>query len=225
MTNLATVLVDTATGTPTDRPCGSTSRCSPTGSSPRRARAVAGVLRARGLEPGDRVGMVFPNVPAVPAGCSTGRCSPACAVVPMNPLLKAREIEYYLEDSGAKFVFAWDDVAEAAGRGADAGRHRGAVVAATGRPPEQLGRRRAGRPRPSSAPTTTPPSCSTPRAPPAAQGRRAHPRQPAAPTPRPRARRCIEITAGRRGDGLPAALPRLRADLRAQRVGARPARA
>ena len=42
----------------------------------------------------------------------------------MNPLLKGREVKYYLEDSGASIVFAWKDMAEEAGKGADAGRHR-----------------------------------------------------------------------------------------------------
>jgi long-chain acyl-CoA synthetase len=41
-------------------------------------------------------------------------------VVPMNPLLKAREIAYYLEDSGARLLFAWDATAAEAGKGAEA---------------------------------------------------------------------------------------------------------
>src|SRR5262249_43399524 len=32
-------------------------------------------------------------------------------VVPMNPLLKQREVDYYVSDSGAAAVFAWHDVA------------------------------------------------------------------------------------------------------------------
>jgi long-chain acyl-CoA synthetase len=36
------------------------------------------------------------------------------AVVPMNPLLKAREVEYYLRDSGARLVVALDANADAA---------------------------------------------------------------------------------------------------------------
>ena len=38
-------------------------------------------------------------------------------VVPMNVLLKKREVEYYLSDSGAKLLFAWFDFAEAAETG------------------------------------------------------------------------------------------------------------
>ena len=37
----------------------------------------------------------------------------------MNPLLKGREVKYYLEDSGAKIVFAWKDMAKEAGKGSD----------------------------------------------------------------------------------------------------------
>ncbi|MDQ1648176.1 MAG: long-chain acyl-CoA synthetase, partial [Frankiaceae bacterium] len=40
-------------------------------------------------------------------------------VVPMNPLLKGREVKFYLEDPGAKILFAWGDFEEAASKGAD----------------------------------------------------------------------------------------------------------
>jgi len=45
-------------------------------------------------------------------------------VVPMNPLLKGREVTYYLKDSGASIVFAWHQMADEArtaaeGRGVD----------------------------------------------------------------------------------------------------------
>jgi long-chain acyl-CoA synthetase len=43
-------------------------------------------------------------------------------VVPMNVLLKEREVNFYLGDSGAKLLFAWHDFADAAETGAaDAG--------------------------------------------------------------------------------------------------------
>ena len=37
----------------------------------------------------------------------------------MNVLLKGREVAFYLEDPGAKILFAWHDFAEAAGTGAE----------------------------------------------------------------------------------------------------------
>ena len=40
-------------------------------------------------------------------------------VVPMNPLLKAREVAYHLSDSGAKVILAWHGFAEAARGGAE----------------------------------------------------------------------------------------------------------
>ena len=59
------------------------------------ALRVAAGLRSRGVEPGDRVGMVLPNVLSFPV-VFYGALLAGAAVVPMNPLLKAREIEYYL---------------------------------------------------------------------------------------------------------------------------------
>jgi long-chain acyl-CoA synthetase len=82
------------------------------------ALRVASGLRSRGVEPGDRVGMVLPNVLSFPI-VFYGALLAGAAVVPMNPLLKAREIEYYLKDSGARLVVAGEQsaepVAEAAG--------------------------------------------------------------------------------------------------------------
>jgi long-chain acyl-CoA synthetase len=40
-------------------------------------------------------------------------------VVPMNPLLKAREVSYYLGDSGARLIFAWHGFAGEAQAGAE----------------------------------------------------------------------------------------------------------
>jgi long-chain acyl-CoA synthetase len=82
------------------------------------ALKVAAGLGSRGVQPGDRVGMVLPNVPSFPV-VFYGALLAGAAVVPMNPLLKAREVEYYLRDSGARIVVALassaDAVVEAAG--------------------------------------------------------------------------------------------------------------
>jgi long-chain acyl-CoA synthetase len=74
------------------------------------ALRVAAFLRDRGVQPGDRVGMVLPNVPSFPV-LFYGAELAGAAVVPMNPLLKAREVEYYLRDSGARMVLAAEQVA------------------------------------------------------------------------------------------------------------------
>lgn len=72
------------------------------------AAAVAGDLRAHGVLPGDRVGLVLPNVPAYPV-LFYGALLAGAVVVPMNPLLNAREVEYYLTDSGMTVVYGLDN--------------------------------------------------------------------------------------------------------------------
>jgi long-chain acyl-CoA synthetase len=79
---------------------------------------VAGLLRERGLKPGDRVGLMMPNVAEVPV-LYYGVLRAGGVVVPMNPLLKAREVAYYLGDSGAGLVFAWHAFADQARPGAE----------------------------------------------------------------------------------------------------------
>ncbi|MFL6134216.1 MAG: long-chain-fatty-acid--CoA ligase [Nocardioidaceae bacterium] len=81
------------------------------------ARRVTALLKARGVGPGDRVGIVLPNVPAFPV-LFYGAVAAGAVVVPMNPLLKAREVQYYLEDSGASIVFAWHAMADEAAKAA-----------------------------------------------------------------------------------------------------------
>jgi long-chain acyl-CoA synthetase len=78
---------------------------------------VAAILRDKGFEVGDRVGIMLPNVPYF-APVYYGVLRAGGVVVPMNVLLKGREVKFYLEDPGAKIVFAWHDFAEAAETGA-----------------------------------------------------------------------------------------------------------
>ncbi len=80
---------------------------------------VAGWLRARGVEPGDPVGVMLPNVPQFPV-FYYGVLRAGGAVVPMNPLLKSREVAHYLGDSGARLVLAWEAAADEARAGAEA---------------------------------------------------------------------------------------------------------
>ncbi|WP_405718045.1 long-chain-fatty-acid--CoA ligase [Streptomyces sp. NBC_00046] len=65
----------------------------------------ANLLRDRGIRPGDRVALVMPNVPWFPVAYY-GILRAGAVVVPMNPLLKAREIEFTLRDSGSRIVVA-----------------------------------------------------------------------------------------------------------------------
>jgi long-chain acyl-CoA synthetase len=78
---------------------------------------VAGMLRAQGVETGDRVGVMLPNVAAFPV-CYYGALRAGAAIVPMNPLLKEREVAFYLGDSEAGALLAWHQFAEPARAGA-----------------------------------------------------------------------------------------------------------
>jgi long-chain acyl-CoA synthetase len=78
---------------------------------------IAGALRDRGVKPGDRIAIMLPNLPAFGI-VYYGVLRAGGVVVPMNPLLKAREVAYYLGDSGTRLIFAWRDVAGEASIGA-----------------------------------------------------------------------------------------------------------
>ena len=82
-----------------------------------RSARLATLLRERGLEPGDRVGVMLPNVLEFPIAYY-GALRAGGIVVPMNVLLKRREIAFYLEDSGAELLLAWHGFAEEAREGA-----------------------------------------------------------------------------------------------------------
>jgi long-chain acyl-CoA synthetase len=86
-----------------------------------RSARLATLLRNHGFEQGDRVGVMLPNVPEFPVAYY-GVLRAGGIVVPMNVLLKRREIAFYLEDSGAKLLLTWHGFAEEAREGAaDAG--------------------------------------------------------------------------------------------------------
>ena len=81
------------------------------------ARRMASLLEGHGIVPGDRVALMLPNVPAFPVAFY-GALATGTIVVPVNPLLKSREIAYSLRDSGAKVLLAWHAAADEAGKGA-----------------------------------------------------------------------------------------------------------
>jgi long-chain acyl-CoA synthetase len=89
---------------------------------------VAGLLRARGVNPGDRVGIMLPNVPEF-AVVYYGILRAGGVVVPMNVLLKPREAAFHLGDAEARLLFAWHGFADAAAAG---GAEAGADVIAVG---------------------------------------------------------------------------------------------
>src|SRR5215212_10737990 len=118
MTNLARMLTDTA-AEHGDRPAIKLDDVVlPYSALEGGTRHVAGLLRARGVQPGDRVGVMLPNVPYFPF-LFFGALRVGAVVVPMNPLLKDREVGFHLSDSGARLLFAWHQFGSAAEAGAE----------------------------------------------------------------------------------------------------------
>jgi long-chain acyl-CoA synthetase len=66
------------------------------------ARAAT-LLQRRGIGPGDRVAVMLPNTPEF-AVVYYGVLRAGGVVVPMNPLLKEREVAYYLVDSQSRVI-------------------------------------------------------------------------------------------------------------------------
>ena len=92
---------------------------------------MAGLLHDRGVKPGDPVGIMLPNTPEF-AIAYFGVVRAGGIVVPMNPLLKSREVAYYLGDSGAGLLFAWHDFADEARTGAQQAEADAVVVEPSG---------------------------------------------------------------------------------------------
>ena len=82
------------------------------------AARAAGLLASKGVGEGDRVGMQLPNVPYFPI-VYFGALRLGAIVVPMNPLLKDREVAYHLSDSGAKVMIGWHQFADAGQKGSE----------------------------------------------------------------------------------------------------------
>ncbi|MBB3036257.1 long-chain-fatty-acid--CoA ligase [Hoyosella altamirensis] len=117
MTNLVTSFLSTANASPTATAVRLGAQALTYAELENAARRVAGLLIHRGIKPGDSVAIMVPKIVAFPA-LYYGILLAGGVVVPMNPLLKNREVAYYLGDSGAKLVFAWHAVALEAQAGA-----------------------------------------------------------------------------------------------------------
>src|SRR5246127_47180 len=81
------------------------------------AARAATLLEQAGVERGVRGGIMLPNPPAF-AIAFYGIIYRGAVAVPMNPLLKAREVAFYLSNSGAKALFGTPAFAEEAAAGA-----------------------------------------------------------------------------------------------------------
>jgi long-chain acyl-CoA synthetase len=112
--NLATILTETATATP-DAPVHVAGGAATTYREldEQSGRFAAG-LRESGLSPGQVVAVQLPNVPQF-LTMYFGALKAGMIMLPLNPLLKAPEIEFHLADSGASILIGLDGIhAEAA---------------------------------------------------------------------------------------------------------------
>ena len=75
------------------------------------AAQVAGGLTALGIRPGDHVALLCPNVPYFPVAYF-GILKTGASVVPLNVLLKPREIAYHLRDSDCKACLCFEGTPE-----------------------------------------------------------------------------------------------------------------
>ena len=75
-----------------------------------RARALAAYLQGLGLEPGDRVSIMMPNLLSNPIAIF-GVLLAGLTVVNTNPLYTARELRHQLEDSGARAIVVVENFA------------------------------------------------------------------------------------------------------------------
>ena len=74
------------------------------------SRALAGYLQGLGLQRGDRVAIMMPNVPQYPATVAAVLRA-GYVVVNVNPLYTARELEHQLKDSGAQAIVILENFA------------------------------------------------------------------------------------------------------------------
>jgi long-chain acyl-CoA synthetase len=74
------------------------------------SRALAAYLQAQGLEKGDRVAVMMPNVPQYPVAVAA-ILRAGYVVVNVNPLYTPRELEHQLKDSGAKLIIMVENFA------------------------------------------------------------------------------------------------------------------
>ena len=75
------------------------------------ANQVANLLVARGIEPGDKVALTCPKLPWFPIAYY-GILKAGAVVVPLNVLLKGREIGYHLADAQAKAYLCFEGTAD-----------------------------------------------------------------------------------------------------------------
>jgi long-chain acyl-CoA synthetase len=76
------------------------------------AARAAGRMAELGVATGDRVGLMLPNILEFPV-LFHGALRLGAIVVPMNPLLRGREIDHYVLDSGMRLLWVHESVTDA----------------------------------------------------------------------------------------------------------------
>jgi long-chain acyl-CoA synthetase len=95
------------------------------------SRALAAFLQAQGLQRGDRVAIMMPNVPQYPVAVAA-ILRAGFVVVNVNPLYTPRELEHQLKDSGAKAIVILENFASTLQKVLDAVPTKKIVLAAMG---------------------------------------------------------------------------------------------
>ncbi|MGW4773722.1 long-chain-fatty-acid--CoA ligase [Nocardia sp. NPDC004278] len=111
MLNLAVLLEDTARRCPADDATVLGDERLTYAELDTRANQVAILLVGRGIEPGDKVALCCPNLPEFPI-IYYGILKAGAVVVPLNILLRPREIAYHLTDSEADVFFCFAGTAD-----------------------------------------------------------------------------------------------------------------
>src|SRR5258708_1132473 len=105
--NLATILHETALATPGAPAEIVGGRATTYRDLDEQSGRFAAGLRENGLRPGQVVALQLPNMPQF-LTAYFGALKAGMVVLPLNPLLRAPEIEYHLTDSSARFLIAFD---------------------------------------------------------------------------------------------------------------------
>src|SRR6266566_6426130 len=77
----------------------------------RKSSALAAALKERGVTHGDRIALYLQNIPQFLIGLY-GAWKVGAIVVPCNPMFKQHELEYHLNDSGAKALICLESLYE-----------------------------------------------------------------------------------------------------------------
>jgi long-chain acyl-CoA synthetase len=95
------------------------------------SRALAAWLQSTGLQRGDRVALMMPNVPQYPVAVAAVLRA-GLVVVNVNPLYTPRELEHQLKDSGAKAIIILENFAATLAKVIDQVPTKTVVLAAMG---------------------------------------------------------------------------------------------